>query len=218
MREFYARSRKLASALASRGIGVGDTVSVMLANTPAMLEAHYGVPMTGAVLHSINTRLDAPAVAFMLDHANTKVLIGDTEFGAVLKEALKQAKVKPLLVDYRDLECGVEGKRLGNLDYEDFIADGDPEFPWAMPSDEWNAHLPQLYQRHHRQPQGRGLSPSRRGADVLLERGRHRHGPAPGLSVDPADVPLQRLVLSLVDLAPRRHPCLPPRRARQADV
>jgi fatty-acyl-CoA synthase len=137
--EFYARSRKLASALAARGIGVGDTVSVMLANTPAMLEAHYGVPMTGAVLHSINTRLDAPAVAFMLDHANTKVLIGDTEFGPVLKEALNQTKVKPLLVDYRDLECGVEGERMGNLDYEAFIADGNPEFAWDMPSDEWNA-------------------------------------------------------------------------------
>ncbi len=136
---FYARCRQLASALASRGIGAGDTVSVMLANTPAMLEAHYGVPMIGAVLHSINTRLDAPAVAFMLDHANTKVLIGDTEFGPVLKDALKQAKVKPLLIDYRDLECGVEGERLGNLDYEDFIADGDPEFPWAMPADEWGA-------------------------------------------------------------------------------
>ena len=87
--ELYARTRQLASALAARGIGVGDTVSVMLANTPAMLEAHYGVPMTGAVLHSINTRLDAPAVAFMLDHAKTKVLIGDTEFGGVLKEALR---------------------------------------------------------------------------------------------------------------------------------
>jgi fatty-acyl-CoA synthase len=137
--EFYARSRKLASALAARGIGIGDTVSVMLANTPAMLEAHYGVPMTGAVLHSINTRLDAPAVAFMLDHASTKVLIGDTEFGGVLKEALKQAKVKPLLVDYRDLECGVEGERMGKLDYDDFVAGGDPEFAWSMPSDEWNA-------------------------------------------------------------------------------
>jgi 3-(methylthio)propionyl---CoA ligase len=137
--EFYARSRKLASALAASGIGEGDTVSVMLANTPAMLEAHYGVPMTGAVLHSINTRLDAPAVAFMLDHADTKILIGDTEFGPVLKEALKQTKVKPLLIDYRDLECGVEGTRLGKLDYEDFIAGGDPEFPWEMPGDEWDA-------------------------------------------------------------------------------
>jgi len=137
--DFYARSRKLASALAARGVGLGDTVSVMLANTPAMLEAHYGVPMTGAVLHAINTRLDASAVAFMLDHANTKVLIGDTEFGPVLAEALKQVKVKPLLIDYRDLECGVEGTRLGTLDYEDFIAQGDPDFAWAMPDDEWNA-------------------------------------------------------------------------------
>ena len=173
----------------------------MLANTPAMLEAHYGVPMTGAVLHAINTRLDASAVAFMLDHANTKVLIGDTEFGPVLAEALKQAKVKPLLIDYRDLECGVEGTRLGKLDYEDFIAPGDPEFAWAMPDDEWNAHRPQLHQRHDRQPQGRRLSSSRRGADVLRQRACHGHGPAPGLSVDAADVPLQRLVLSLVDLA-----------------
>jgi fatty-acyl-CoA synthase len=137
--QFYARCRKLASALHARAIGFGDTVSVMLANTPAMLEAHYGVPITGGVLHSINTRLDASAIAFMLDHAATKVLIGDTEFGRVLKDALKLAKVKPLLVDYRDLECGIEGERLGNLDYEDFIADGDPDYRWSMPSDEWNA-------------------------------------------------------------------------------
>jgi len=136
---FYARARRFASALASRGFGEGDTVSVMLANSPAMLEAHYGVPMTGAVLHSINTRLDAPAVAFMLDHADAKVLIADTEFAPMLKQALAETKVKPLLVDYRDLQCGVEGERLGNLDYEDFIADGDPDFRWAMPSDEWNA-------------------------------------------------------------------------------
>jgi fatty-acyl-CoA synthase len=136
--DFYARSRKLASALAARGTGLGDTVSVMLANTPAMLEAHYGVPMAGAVLHAINTRLDASAVAFMLDHANTKVLIGDTEFGSLLTETLKRVKVKPLLIDYRDLECGVEGTRLGTLDYEEFIARGDPEFAWAMP-DEWDA-------------------------------------------------------------------------------
>ena len=126
--DFYARTRKLASALATRGFGEGDTVSVMLANSPAMLEAHYGVPMAGAVLHSINTRLDASAIAFMLDHADAKVLIADTEFGPVLKDALRQAGVKPLLVDYRDMQCGIEGERLGNLDYEDFIADGDPDF------------------------------------------------------------------------------------------
>jgi fatty-acyl-CoA synthase len=138
-RSFYARCRQLASALAAQDISAGDTVSVMLANTPAMLEAHYGVPMVGAVLHSINTRLDAAAIAFMLDHAETKVLIGDTEFAPVLKEALSQAEAKPLLIDYRDLECGVEGERLGNLDHEEFVSSGDPEFPWEMPSDEWNA-------------------------------------------------------------------------------
>jgi len=137
--DFYARSRRLASALAARRIGRGDTVSVMLANTPAMLEAHYGVPMTGAVLHCINTRLDAAAIAFMLDHAGTAVLITDTEFAPVMREALAQARVKPAVIDYRDLECGMEGERLGELDYEDFLAAGDPDFAWAMPPDEWDA-------------------------------------------------------------------------------
>jgi len=136
---FYQRSRQLASALAARGIRTGDTVSVMLSNSPAMLEAHYGVPMAGAVLHSINTRLDAANIAFMLDHAESKVLIGDTEFAATAKEALAKANVKPLLIDYRDLELGVEGERLGDLDYEAFVADGDPDFAWSMPADEWNA-------------------------------------------------------------------------------
>ena len=138
-RDFCTRSRQLASALQARGIGKGDTVSVMLANTPAMLEAHYGVPMVGAVLHSINTRLDAATIAFMLDHAETKVLIVDTEFGVVLKDALSQATVRPLLIDYRDIQCDVEGTRLGDLDYEAFVARGDPAFRWAMPSDEWDA-------------------------------------------------------------------------------
>jgi fatty-acyl-CoA synthase len=137
--DLYARTRKLASALAARELGAGDTVSAMLANTPAMLEVHYGVPMTGAVLHCINTRLDASTIAFMLDHAGSKVLIGDMEFAPLLKQALSQTKVKPLLVDYRDLECGVEGERLGNLDYEEFLKGGDPDFRWSMPSDEWNA-------------------------------------------------------------------------------
>jgi fatty-acyl-CoA synthase len=138
-RDFYARSRQLASALQARGIGKGDTVSVMLANTPAMLEAHYGVPMVGAVLHSINTRLDAATIAFMLDHAETKVLIVDTEFAAILKDALGQTKTKPLLIDYRDVQCGIEGTRLGDLDYEAFVTSGDAEFRWAMPADEWDA-------------------------------------------------------------------------------
>jgi len=137
--EFYARARRLASALAGKYIGKGDTVSVMLANTPPMLEAHYAVPMTGAVLHSINTRLDAPIIAFQLDHANTKVLFVDREFSAVVKEALAQAKVKPLIVDYQDPEFPQDGEQLSYTEYEEFVASGDPGFAWKMPDDEWDA-------------------------------------------------------------------------------
>ena len=136
---FYARSRRLASALAQRGIGPGDTVSVMLPNVPAMLEAHYGVPMTGAVLHSLNTRLDASILAFQLDHANSKVLIVDREFSAVIKEALAQTKVTPLVVDYDDTEFPQTGAPLSELGYETLVASGDPEFAWRMPQDEWEA-------------------------------------------------------------------------------
>ena len=137
--DFYARSRRLASALAKKGIGKGDTVSVMLSNTPPMLEAHYGVPMTGAVLHSMNTRLDAQIIAFQLDHAETKVLITDREFAGVVKEALQIAKVKPLVIDYDDPEFPQDGDMLGEQEYEAFIAEGDPDFAWEMPADEWNS-------------------------------------------------------------------------------
>jgi 3-(methylthio)propionyl---CoA ligase len=136
---FYARARKLASALRQRGLGRGDTVSVMLANTPPMLEAHYGVPMTGAVLNTLNTRLDPPIIAFSLDHAETKVLITDREFSRTMREALSLAKVKPLVIDYDDLAFTGSGERLGNIEYEEFLAAGDPDFAWAMPDDEWDA-------------------------------------------------------------------------------
>lgn len=138
-REFYVRARKLASALARRGIARGDTVSAVLANTPAMLECHYGVPMTGAVLNTINTRLDAAVIAFQLDHGGAKVLITDREFSAVVKEALKLAKVKPLVIDYDDPEFAGSGERLGTIEYEEFIKSGDPDFAWKMPDDEWDA-------------------------------------------------------------------------------
>jgi fatty-acyl-CoA synthase len=137
--EFYARSRRLASALAKRGIKRGDTVSVLLANTPAMLECHYGVPMAAAVLNTINTRLDAAIVAFQLDHAESKVLLVDREFSKLAKEALALAKTKPLVVDYDDPEFEGAGERLGTIEYEDFIAAGDPDFAWKMPDDEWDA-------------------------------------------------------------------------------
>ncbi len=137
--EFYARSRRLASALTRRGIRRGDSVSVMLANTPAMLECHYGVPMTGGVLNTLNTRLDAPIIAFSLDHAEAKVLIADREFCKVVKEALALAKVKPLVIDYDDPEYAGPGERVGTLDYEALINEGDPDFAWPMPPDEWDA-------------------------------------------------------------------------------
>ena len=137
--EFYARSRRLGSALAKRGIKRGDTVSVMLANTPAMLECHYGAPMCQAVLNTLNTRLDAPIIAFSLDHADAKVVIIDREFSKVMKDALARAKVKPLVIDYDDPECSSGGERLGEIDYEQFIASGDPNYAWHMPDDEWDA-------------------------------------------------------------------------------
>ncbi|MFY9893529.1 MAG: acyl-CoA synthetase [Xanthobacteraceae bacterium] len=138
-RQFYGRARQLASALARRGIKRGDTVSVMLANTPALIEAHYGVPMTGAVLNALNTRLDAALIAFILDHADAKVLITDREFSKVVKEALARAKVKPLVVDYDDPEFSGAGERLGGLEYEALLGEGDAEFAWQMPNDEWDA-------------------------------------------------------------------------------
>ncbi len=137
--DFYARSRRLASALAKRGLRRGDTVSAMLANTPAMLEAHYGVPMCQAVLNTLNTRLDAAIIAFSLDHADTKVLITDREYSKVVKEALALAKVKPLIIDYDDPEYSGLGERLGDMGYEEFLAQGDPDFAWSMPDDEWDA-------------------------------------------------------------------------------
>ncbi len=136
---FYARARRLASALARRGIARGDTVSVLLANTPAMLECHYGVPMSAAVLNTINTRLDAPIIAFQLDHAEAKVLIVDREFAKLAQDALALAKVKPLVIDYDDAEHSGPGERIGSIEYEEFVAGGDPDFAWLMPGDEWDA-------------------------------------------------------------------------------
>jgi fatty-acyl-CoA synthase len=137
--EFFARARKLASALARHGIKRGDTVSAMMANTPGMLELHYGVPMTGGVLNTLNTRLDAAALAFMLDHGEARVLITDREFASTIKQTLALAKVKPLVIDYDDLEFPQDGERLGTLDYEAFLQSGDADFAWVPPRDEWDA-------------------------------------------------------------------------------
>ena len=137
--QFYERCRRFASALTQQGIGSGDTVSVMLANTPAMLEVHYAVPMCGAVLHAMNTRLDAAVIAFQLDHGESKVLITDLAFSDSIKPALELASVEPLVIDYRDPVFPQQGEPLGRYDYDAIVASGDPDFVWLMPDDEWDA-------------------------------------------------------------------------------
>ena len=135
----YQRCRQLASALAQRGISAGDTVAAMLPNTPPMFEAHFGVPMLGAVLNTLNTRLDPAAIAFMLDHGEARVLITDREFSATIRAALAlMTGPQPLVVDVDD-PLAEGGELIGALDYEAFLAQGDPHFAWALPGEEWDA-------------------------------------------------------------------------------
>lgn len=137
----YARCRQLASSLRKAGIGKNDTVAVILPNTPPMVEAHFGVPMAGAVLNTLNTRLDAEALAFMLDHGEAKALIVDPEFTGVIAKALKlRTCTEPLLViQVDDALYGPAATQVGSISYEDFVAQGDADFAWEMPEDEWDA-------------------------------------------------------------------------------
>ena len=137
--ETYARCRRLASALSRRGIGRNDTVAAMLPNIPAMFEAHFGVPMLGAVLNTLNTRLDAEAIAFMLDHGEAKAILVDPEFAPTIDKALALMKgMRPIVIDVDDaLFPG--GRRIGEIEYEAFLGDGDPAFAWSLPADEWDA-------------------------------------------------------------------------------
>jgi len=138
-KETYTRTRQLASALVRRGIKKGDTVACMLPNVAPIYEAHFGVPMSGAVLNTLNTRLDAEAIAFQLQHAETKILITDPEFSKIVKAALALLPgTKPLVIDALDPDYH-EGERLGSLDYEAFLSEGDPSYEWHLPDDEWDA-------------------------------------------------------------------------------
>jgi fatty-acyl-CoA synthase len=137
-RETYERCVRLASALRRRGIGLGDTVAVMAPNIPELLESHFGVPMAGAVLNALNIRLDPESIAFILQHSETKVLIADTEFSFVIGKALERMPNKPLVIDIDDPR-GKGGDLLGELNYEQFLAEGDPNFAWELPTDEWQA-------------------------------------------------------------------------------
>ncbi len=142
-RQTNERCHRLASALQKHGIGLGDTVAVMLPNTPPMVEAHFGIPMAGAVLNALNTRLDAESIAFMLNHGEAKVVIVDPEFSAVMKKALEIAKKESgrdiLVIDVEEKEFDVAGEKLGKLTYEQLLAEGDPQFAWQLPADEWQA-------------------------------------------------------------------------------
>jgi len=137
--ETYERTRRLASALAARGIGIGDTVAAILSNTPEMVEAHFGVPMTGAVLNTLNTRLDAATLAFMLTHGEAKAVLVDREFAGVMKKALEQVPQPVFVIDVDDSQYAGDGERIGEIDYEALLAGGDPAYEWSPPSDEWNA-------------------------------------------------------------------------------
>ncbi len=133
------RSRRLASALVQRGVEPGDTVAVMLPNTPPMLEAHHGVPMAGAVLNALNIRLEAETIAYILDHGDVKVLLTDTEYSPVIEQALSLASAEPIVIDVVDMEEGALGDRLGDVSYEQLLDEGDPEFAPLFPEDEWQA-------------------------------------------------------------------------------
>jgi fatty-acyl-CoA synthase len=137
-RQTRERCHRLASALAAHGIGRGDTVAVMAPNLPEAFEAHFGVPFAGAVLNMLNIRLDAETIGFILRHGDAKVLIADTEFADVIAPALAQLNRKPLVIDIAD-PAGPGGRRLGALDYEEFLAGGDPAFAGLSPADEWDA-------------------------------------------------------------------------------
>ncbi|MDP7600377.1 MAG: AMP-binding protein, partial [Rhodospirillales bacterium] len=136
--ETYARSRQLADALVKRGVGRGDTIAIMGANTPETYETHFGVPMTGAVLNTLNIRLDAATIAFILDHGEAMVFITDREFSPTVKAALEQCDVEPIVIDIDDV-LAEGGELIGEMDYEAFISEGDLDYDWHLPDDEWQA-------------------------------------------------------------------------------
>ena len=139
--ETFTRCRQLASALEKHGIRKGDTVAVMLPNTPPMVEAHFGIPVTGAVLNALNTRLDAETIAFMLDHGEAKIVIVDPEFAGTMQKALalRTSSAPLLVINAEDALYTGDSPRIGSINYDDFLATGDASYAWKLPDDEWDA-------------------------------------------------------------------------------
>ena len=187
--ETYSRCRRLASALNGRGIGRGDTVAFMGSNTPELYEAHFGIPMTGAVLNALNIRLDAAAIAFILDHGEAKILFTDKEFSKTIQQALEIADVDPIVIDVDDA-IAPTGELLGESNYEDFISEGNPDFAWQLPENEWDAISLNYTSGTTGKPKGSGIS----SQGCLFERDRRYYGleyaSGPGLFVDPSHVSL----------------------------
>ena len=205
--EVDQRCRRLASALRGLGVRRGDTVAVMCPNIPPMLEAHYGIPMAGAVLNALNFRLDAPSIAFMLEHGEAKVLLTDTEFAPVIKAALAQVQRPITVIDI--LDPAAPGERLGGIELRGPAGVGRPGLRLGAARRRVGRDLALLHLGHHRQPQGRGLPPSRRVPERDGQCGDLRAQPPVHLSVDAADVPLQRLDLHLGGHRRGRDACLP---------
>ena len=178
----------------------------MLPNVPAMLDAHFGIPMAGAVINALNVRLEAETIAYILDHGEAKVLLTDPEYAGVIEAALAQAERRPLVVDVPDPVFDVPGERLGELTYDELLAEGDPDFEPLYPADEWQAIALGYTSGTTGPAQGRRHPSPRR----LPERDRRHpglgHGAAPDLPLDAADVPLQRLVLPVGGRAAGRAP------------
>ena len=206
--ETYARCRRLASALAKRGVGAGDTVAVMAPNVPAIYEAHFGVPMIGAVLNTLNIRLDAEAIAFQLTHGEAKVLITDREFSGAITTCAAHDGTPAIGNRHRRPSARQAARCSEKWTTKRSCEEGDPDFAWSLPEDEFRSNRPELHLGHHRQPEGCGHAPPRSLPERDVANRILGHAGALGLSLDPADVPLQRLVLSVDDGGQRRNQCL----------